>query len=83
MKIFAISDLHLSESDSKAMDIFGEQWEGHFDKIVLDWTANVSDEDMVLIPGDISWAMHLEEAAPDLKKDLKIARGKSHSAWQS
>ncbi len=88
MKIFAISDLHLSESDSKTMDVFGEQWEGHFEKIAYDWTRNVSEEDAVLIPGDISWAMHLEEAFYDLKKiaDLPgrkvILRG-NHDYWWS
>lgn len=88
MKIFAISDLHLSESYSKTMDIFGEQWEGHFKKIVDNWTQNVSDEDLVLIPGDISWAMHLEEAIPDLKKiagltGKKIILRGNHDYWWS
>ena len=55
MKIFAISDLHLSNSCDKPMDIFGGNWEGYTDKIIENWKAKVSDDDIVLIAGDISW----------------------------
>lgn len=66
MKIFAISDLHLSNSCDKPMDIFGGNWEGYTDKIIENWNAKVTDGDIVLIAGDISWAMKLEEAQADI-----------------
>lgn len=65
MKVFAISDLHLSTAVSKPMDIFGAGWENHFEKICEDWRAKVSDGDLVLLGGDMSWGMTIEEAAPD------------------
>ncbi|MEG1753484.1 MAG: metallophosphoesterase [Christensenella sp.] len=66
MKVFAIGDLHLSNAQPKAMDIFGAHWKNHFEKISADWHARVSAEDVVLIPGDISWAMKQEDAQPDI-----------------
>ncbi|MBR2054499.1 MAG: metallophosphoesterase, partial [Clostridia bacterium] len=56
MKIFAIGDLHLPGGDNKPMDVFGAHWEGHFSHIAKDWLEKVGEEDLVLIPGDISWA---------------------------
>lgn len=67
MKIYAISDLHLSSDDSKPMNVFGGNWEGHFEKIKADWRKKVTEEDAVLIAGDISWAMKLSGALGDLK----------------
>lgn len=66
MKLFAIGDLHLPGGDDKPMDVFGQHWEGHFERISQDWRERVSREDVVLIPGDISWAMQLDNARPDL-----------------
>ena len=66
MKVFAISDFHLSINNPKPMDIFGMSWEGYLEQIEKDWTEKVSDEDIVLIAGDISWAMKFEDAKPDL-----------------
>ncbi len=66
MTIFAIGDLHLPGGDTKPMDVFGSHWENHFDKIAADWRLKVAPDDLVLLPGDISWAMRLEEALPDL-----------------
>lgn len=88
MNIYAISDLHLSFANPKEMDIFGENWESHFDKIKLDWLANVSSEDFVLIPGDISWAMHLKEALVDLDAIASLPGSKvllkgNHDFWWS
>lgn len=86
MRIFAISDLHISFSTDKSMDIFGENWQNHFDKITADWQERVSDEDLVLIAGDTSWAMTLDEAKKDFEKlsELKgkkvIIRG-NHDYW--
>lgn len=67
MNIYAISDLHLSATADKPMNIFGGNWDGHFEKIKRDWVAQVKEEDVVLIAGDISWAMKLEDALIDLR----------------
>ena len=67
MKIFAIGDLHLPGGDNKPMDVFGAHWEGHFSHIAKDWLEKVGEEDLVLIPGDISWAMQLDAALEDLR----------------
>ena len=72
MKIFAISDLHLSTVDPKPMDIFGGNWDDYWQKIECDWQNKVSDEDIVLIPGDTSWAMRMSDAMPDLEKIAKL-----------
>lgn len=66
MAVYAISDLHLSFSTDKPMDIFGANWKDYTDKIASDWRQVVKPEDVVLIGGDISWAMHLPEAKADL-----------------
>jgi predicted phosphohydrolase len=67
MKIFAIADTHLSGSPpAKPMSIFGDHWLGHWDKIKADWLARVAPEDVVLVAGDISWAMKLPAALEDL-----------------
>ena len=66
ISVFAISDFHLPGNTDKPMDIFGSHWEGHFERIKSDWLAKVGEEDIVLIPGDISWAMTLDAAQDDL-----------------
>lgn len=66
MKIFAIGDLHFPGGDNKPMDVFGAHWEGHQDKIASDWAQRVREDDLVLVPGDISWAMYFPDALPDL-----------------
>ena len=86
MKIFAISDLHLSINCNKPMNIFGPVWENYWEDIVADWNEKVSEEDIVLISGDISWAMKLEEAVADLKligslKGKKIIIRGNHDYW--
>lgn len=88
MKIFTVSDLHLPGTLDKTMDMFGAKWEGHFDKIKEDWLNKVTDEDIVLIAGDISWAMHLNQAKPDLEAIGKLPGKKilirgNHDFWWS
>jgi predicted phosphohydrolase len=88
MNIYAISDLHLSFANPKEMDIFGEKWESHFDKIKGDWQKKVKEGDVVLIPGDISWAMRLEEAQMDLDAigalpGVKVMLKGNHDFWWS
>lgn len=64
--IYAIGDLHLGSQVKKPMSVFGDNWERHPEKIRASWMENVNDNDAVLIPGDISWGMTLEESFPDL-----------------
>ncbi len=68
MAIFTIGDLHLSTniSTNKSMEVFGKRWQGYVSKLKRNWEAVVSDGDTVVIPGDISWALKLEEALSDL-----------------
>ncbi len=68
MNVYAISDLHLSGLNPKPMDIFGSGWEGHFEKICADWTQKVREDDVVLVCGDISWGITLEEGLYDLER---------------
>ena len=49
MSLYAISDLHLSFSNNKPMDIFGDNWENHYEKIEKDWKNKVREEDTVLL----------------------------------
>ncbi len=86
MNIYAISDLHLSATADKPMDIFGGNWEGHFEKIKADWLATVKEEDIVLIAGDISWAMKLDDALVDLRSLASLPGRKvfirgNHDYW--
>lgn len=86
MNIYAISDLHLSGKADKPMNVFGENWEGHFEKIKLDWQSKVTEDDVVLIAGDISWGMQLDEgiydvcALQDLPGKKIFIRG-NHDYW--
>ena len=87
MALFAISDLHLP-AHQKPMDIFGPHWENHFSRIAEDWRARVTDEDIVLLPGDFSWAMHLDEARDDIAKvgalpGKKLLLRGNHDYWWS
>lgn len=88
MKVFAISDLHLSINNPKPMDIFGPVWDNYLTEIENDWNEKVSDEDIVLISGDISWAMKFEEAKSDLDYICKLKGHKviikgNHDYWWS
>ena len=64
MALYAIGDTHLSLGGSKPMDVFGGAWKGYVDKL-REGFADVSEEDTVVLCGDLSWGMSLEEAAPD------------------
>lgn len=86
MKIYAISDLHLSNSCDKPMDVFGGHWENYVSKIKENWKAKVAEDDLVLIAGDISWAMKIEEAKSDLEwidelPGKKIIIKGNHEYW--
>lgn len=86
MKIFSISDLHLSTTSNKPMDVFGPGWEGHFEKIKNDWNNKVGDDDVVLLCGDTSWGTVLEEGVQDLRclvglKGKKVFIRGNHDFW--
>lgn len=88
MAVYAIGDLHLSGSTNKPMDIFGSHWSDHWNRIREDWSARVCPEDIILIPGDISWAMKLEYARIDLDSigslpGTKIMIRGNHDYWWS
>ncbi|MBE5819620.1 MAG: serine/threonine protein phosphatase [Clostridiales bacterium] len=86
MSIYAISDLHLSFGKNKPMNIFGDKWENHFKKIEEDWVKNVKEDDVVLMPGDFSWAMYLEDTYEDFRylnklPGIKIILKGNHDYW--
>lgn len=89
MKIWGISDLHLSFASNKPMDIFGDHWQDHAGQMAHNWDKVVGDQDIVLVPGDLSWAMKLEEASLDLawigerKGAQKIIVKGNHDLWWS
>ena len=89
MHIYAIGDLHLSgEPASKPMEVFGEHWRNHKEKVAANWQNTVIAQDTVIVCGDISWAMTLEEAAQDLDwlaqlPGRKLLLRGNHDYWWS
>jgi len=86
--IYAIGDLHLSQNQSKPMDIFGPQWVDHPERLEKNWLSLVKESDLVIVAGDISWAMHLPEALDDLNWLDKMPGSKilirgNHDYWWS
>lgn len=86
MNVYAISDLHLSSDDSKPMDIFGASWNNYWQQICADWDTKVGENDIVLIAGDISWAMRLDGALKDFQriaaqKGVKVIIRGNHDYW--
>lgn len=86
MSIYAISDLHLSFNEDKPMDVFGDKWEDHEKKIKKDWEEKVKEEDLVLLPGDFSWSMQLENTYKDFEYLNKLPGNKlilkgNHDYW--
>jgi len=86
MSIFVIGDLHLSFNNPKPMDIFGEHWTGHEEKIRNNWIQNVKDDDLVILPGDFSWETYLKDTKLDFEflNDLpgkKLLLKGNHDYW--
>lgn len=87
--IYAISDLHLDYSGEKPMDIFGANWSEHEEKIFDNWNKKVKEDDLVLIPGDITWGLKMIEVKKDLDRIDKllgkkiISKGNHDLWWQS
>ena len=86
MSIYAIGDLHLSFANPKPMNIFGNNWNNHEEKIKLDWISKVKEEDTVVLPGDFSWAMNLKDTKKDFEyinnlPGRKIMSKGNHEYW--
>lgn len=86
MRVFAIADLHLASVTPKPMTIFGPQWAGHPELIFTRWREEVRPGDLVLLPGDLSWAMHLPDAMIDLAPvaalpGTKVLLRGNHDYW--
>lgn len=87
MTIWAIGDLHLSFGvPNKKMDVFGEDWKDHDKKIEEKWRERIQPDDLVLLPGDISWAKRMDEAMADLEWIDKLPGTKvmirgNHDYW--
>ncbi|MDY6065112.1 MAG: metallophosphoesterase [Finegoldia sp.] len=83
--IYAIGDLHLDFTKEKTMEVFGEKWINYEEKIFKNWEF-INDDDLVLIPGDFSWANDIEAAYIDLKRidslsGTKILTKGNHDYW--
>ena len=87
-RLYALADLHLSLAGTKPMEVFGELWRDHSSRMAAAWDALVSDDDTVLLPGDISWARNRAEAEPDLewigqRPGRKVLLRGNHDSWWS
>ena len=85
MALYVIGDTHLSLGTSKPMDVFGGAWEGYVDKLTEGFSV-LTEEDTLVLAGDISWGMSLEEAAPDFAwldawPGRKILLKGNHDYW--
>lgn len=89
MSVWALSDPHLAFGvPEKTMEAFGPSWHKYAEKIEANWKKTISPEDLVLLPGDISWAMHLDEALIDLQwidalAGTKVILRGNHDYWWS
>lgn len=88
MSIYVIGDLHLSFSADKPMNIFGNNWDNHAEKIKNNWIKKVTNEDTVILPGDFSWATYLEDTYKDFEylnnlPGKKIMSKGNHDYWWS
>lgn len=86
MSIYAIGDLHLSFNENKPMNIFGQNWENHEQKIKQHWLEKIKQNDLVILPGDFSWSMHLRDTAKDFEfinslPGKKILTKGNHDYW--
>jgi len=86
MALYTISDLHLGFNVKKPMDIFGDKWKNHCYKIKENWLRKITEEDMVLIAGDISWSLKEQDSKYDLDwinelPGKKIISKGNHDYW--
>ena len=89
MRVFAISDVHLSLGvENKSMDVFGTGWARHIQRLQEGWRDTVAPGDLVLLAGDISWAMCRQDAREDLfflhtLPGTKVLLRGNHDFWWS
>ncbi len=86
MAIYALADLHLSFGTDKPMDVFGDAWGDYTQKIKTNWQSIITDDDLVIIPGDVSWATYIEDAYKDFKfinelNGKKVILKGNHDYW--
>ena len=88
MSLYTIADLHLSTlaSTNKSMEVFGHRWSDYTERLKSAWERLVTPNDTVVIPGDVSWALTLDEAVSDLKfidtlPGKKIIGKGNHDFW--
>ncbi len=86
MSIYVIADLHLSFTQNKPMNIFGDNWTNHEEKIKQNWLEKVKPDDTVILPGDFSWATYLEDTKLDFEylnnlPGKKILLKGNHDYW--
>jgi predicted phosphohydrolase len=85
-RIWALADPHLSFAKPKPMDIFGDHWRDHPARIARNCRAVIEDDDLLLIPGDLSWALKRKDAEPDLQwladlPGIKVLCKGNHDYW--
>lgn len=90
MSLYTMADLHLSTFDktNKSMEIFGKSWADYMLRIENNWRHLIQDDDTVIIPGDVSWALSLDEAESDFRfleslPGKKIIGKGNHDFWWS
>ena len=88
MSLFVMADLHLSSDRSNSMEIFGPRWQDYMEKIQKNWNLVVSPEDTVIVPGDISWSLRLEDSLDDFRfldglNGKKLIGKGNHDFWWS
>lgn len=89
MAIWALSDLHLSfGTPSKSMEVFGPAWKNYAERIQNEWLSRIKPEDLVLLPGDLSWGMNLDQAMADFLwldslPGTKLTIKGNHDYWWS
>lgn len=87
--VYAIADLHLDHTGNKSMEVFGCLWEKYEERIFDNWHQDIHENDLVLLPGDLSWALTLDEATEDLARidalpgTKLLLRGNHDYWWQS
>ena len=86
MGLYVLSDLHLSTNTDKSMEVFGPKWSGYTEKILKNWNSIVKEDDTVIIGGDVSWEMKLENCVSDFEfisrlNGRKIISKGNHDFW--
>lgn len=88
MRIYVIGDLHLALDPriDKPMDVFGPAWANHDQRVKENWQAKITDDDLVVLPGDISWGLKIEEAMADFQfidmlPGKKVIFKGNHDLW--